>query len=165
MLHKNKVRSIAVGFRGLVLFALLAVTCLAAPALAEGNGPVVSVERLHGLGVGINLVFPEDVEPNLSIFLNGKMMDCELVAPNQLYCVGNLRPNETVTLSVYGETGITTSFSIATTGPDLNKEPEPVIDPCIIAATFNQQGGFKLASPSPSLIEIYLLSWSNNCDL
>jgi hypothetical protein len=149
MLHKSQLRSCLTGVRVLVLFAMLAVTLLATPALAEANGPVITVERLHGIGVGINFVFPENVSADLHIFLNGKMMDCELVALNTLYCIGTLRPNQTVSLQTYDGTSTSVTFTTAVTGPALNNFPTPPPDPCIRSAGQIQLGGFKLASPTP----------------
>jgi hypothetical protein len=155
MLAKNQLRSCMIIVRVLVLLSMLAVTLLASPALAEGNGPVITVERLHGIGVGINFVFPEDVSTDLQIFLNGNMMDCELVAPNTLYCIGTLRPNQTVSLQTYDGTSTSVTFTASVTGPALNGESEPRPDPCIPVATQNQLGGFKLASPVPVAINCH----------
>ena len=45
---KNQLSSISKGVRYLALLAMLAATLLATPALAQGNGTVLTIERLQG---------------------------------------------------------------------------------------------------------------------
>lgn len=128
MIGTKHFRTTSQSARLLGALALLALALYASPVAAEGGVQVVSVERLNGLGVGIQLVFPEGVSPGTYVSLNGKMMDCEVVAPQTLYCTGSLRPNETVTLSA-GDAGGTQTFSITITGPQLNEPPDPLPAP------------------------------------
>ena len=117
------------GIRILALFALLVTTFFAMPVSAEGDGLVITVDRLHGLGVGLKIVFPENISEDLGVFMNKKKMNCDLVAPDTLYCTGNLRPNEMGFLTFYDTASEAVIGKATVTGPDKIEfgDPEPVI--------------------------------------
>ncbi len=122
MFTKNQLSSFSKSVRVLILLALLAAAFLATPASAEGAGPIVTVERLKGIGVGIKIVFPDNISGDLGVFINGVKMNCEAVAPDTLYCVGPLRPNDFGNLSFYDGTSQTTTFATTVAGPAGNEQ-------------------------------------------
>ena len=127
MFTKNQLSSFSKSVRVLILLALLAAAFLATPASAEGAGPVVTVERLKGIGVGIKIVFPDNISGDLSVFINGVKMNCKAVAPDTLYCVGPLRPNDFGNLSFYDMATQTTIFSTTVAGPAGNDQDETCV--------------------------------------
>ena len=127
MFTKNQLSSFSKSVRVLALLALLAAAFLATPASAEGDGPVVTVERLKGIGVGMKIVFPDNISGDLSVFINGVKMNCEAVAPDTLYCVGPLRPNDFGNLTFYDGASKTATFSTAVAGPASNNQDETCV--------------------------------------
>lgn len=108
--------------RVLILFALLVITFLTVPVFAEGDRPIVSVERLKGIGVGMKIVFPDNIGGDLSVFINGVKMNCEVVASNTLYCIGPLRPKEFGNLTIFDGTNNTATFTTTVAGPASNNQ-------------------------------------------
>jgi hypothetical protein len=122
MFTKTQLRSFSEGIRIFVLFSLLITTFLAMPVLAEGDGPTVSVERLKGIYVGMKIVFPEDISGDLSAFINGVKMKCEVVPQNALYCVGPLRAKTFGNLTILDGTNNTKIFATTVAGPASNNQ-------------------------------------------
>lgn len=148
MFTKAQLRSFSEGIRILVLFALLITTFLAVPVLAEGDGPTISVERLKGIGVGMKIVFPDDISGDLSVFINGVKMNCEVVAPDTLYCVGPLRPKEFGNLTIFDRVSNTAIFTTAVAGPASNNQGGETCVPRRVA--FSPQADVQLPPP-PSI--------------
>lgn len=151
MFAKIQISSISKSIRILVLFALLAATFLAMPVFAEGDGPTVGVERLKGIGVGMKIVFPDDISGDLSVFINGVKMNCEVVAPDTLYCVGPLRPNDVGNLSIFDGVSNTATFSTAVAGPASNNQGGENCVPRRAAAA-SPQASLGIQFPPPPLI-------------
>jgi hypothetical protein len=131
MIAITQIRSFSVSIRILVLIALLATTFLAIPVLAEGEGTTVSVERLKGIGVGMKIVFPDDISADLNVFINGVKMKCEVVASNTLYCVGPLRPKEYGNLTIFGGASNIAIFTTKVVGPASNNQRGEEADDCV----------------------------------
>ena len=151
MLTKTQIRSFSEGLRILVLFALLITTFLAMPVLAEGDGPTVSVERLKGIGVGMKIVFPDNISGDLSVFINGVKMNCEVVAPDTLYCVGPLRAKDFGNLTIFNRASNTATFTTTVAGPASNNQGGEEADDCVPrrATSLSPRADNQLPPPPP----------------